>query len=1333
MLAAYSAGPGAVAKFGGVPPYQETQSYVQDIFGSGPAKTPSGRTSGGGTNVVSAAQTAIGQNTKYQYGGAGGRTQFNAQLDPTDCSGFVAWAYQQGAGVKLPAQTQAIWDSTTAIDAAQARAGDLVMFNMDTNDPTLQHVGIYLGAGQMIHDSSINPNGGVAVTNVWANPQFRRVPGATTEQLTGVSKTQDPAAQAQGQPTVQRDRITGWAVTAHAGRQLMTARYSSGKTMTRDLGKTAKTDGTVISSSQDVEKYRQQVAAQMQAQQPPQADQMGTGQEMGAGNDWYSDPSINTAADDASTLPTDPPIVADQQDRADIAAAIATPGGGYEPPTNATIVNAAGGGSVQSAANRIVQAQAAQKTPGGGYTVPTNADIVNQVRADDPDAAAADVTYQDLTAPSAPLPQSSDATPTDATGSPFGTRQVSLTDPSTWIDTSPSAIAATKAKITAPGATEKPLTDIPIVGGVIGALGGGPSVDTSSGVAQLAGKAASAAGTAAQTASSPFSPQSSEYPTGGPFSGPIVGLGRQNAGYEQLNNENPAYAALTQEKQDLINQLPPNATAIAMQGGPEADQIQQIQDQIQTVDDERRQIASGYDINELAARNPNISSYETQTGIVQSLAAAGLGSALEVGEVPALARSAAQAAVDPLTGLPGVVSEAKSLRQPAQATVGAALGGIPDIVAKTTTLPEDLSPAAQTAAKPAAKAAKRADGLPATDGTVHAITGGSPLDPQLSRPVKQIFEDPRAGQYQLRQVGVPEVVTAYRPKGGAALGDQATLSLRRPNLPSNDVEAYSVPRSSIVGLGDPSSAEIVANTADVKTATSMEKFVGGGGQLTHAMTGPVSDALEQALSAPVTDEERATAQQILDQFAPLQATKGVPFNPYPVAQNVDTYALTLRQLRTLADLGESEKDWYQTSSRMILQATGGNRQDAETIAKLVATYSPNTPVAQNMDYALTAWAQHKAGLPIDAPTLSQSNERAAQILAGHDWTGIKTNNFYRNLMAHIDQAKYQELGQVSEKGVKQTGVTIDIWMQRALNSLRKAPSTQAQYDFAAATVSQVALERGWTPEQAQAAIWSAAKAGWENEKNARSLEEAGYNYGTAIADRTSAGWGIDAKTVQAFRDDNGQDVVARHFGLLGSDGNIALPQARQSRNENPVFLQAGTNRELSKAEAAGLPADQVISPIGRVQTEARQQMNAYTAFRARLTGASEAGWARVWNPKGLTPTQANASIIDAGRPLTTDEIDQLQSHLDGVLGPGKTRLIQRQSGAWVSVAGHRRTRHAPTSRRGLAGGTITRHRAHRARPARRRILHQRLGGQPEWRKLPGCHPTKWTNCWPRTT
>jgi hypothetical protein len=39
-FAAYNAGEGAVAKYGGVPPYQETQSYVSQITGGGSSGSP---------------------------------------------------------------------------------------------------------------------------------------------------------------------------------------------------------------------------------------------------------------------------------------------------------------------------------------------------------------------------------------------------------------------------------------------------------------------------------------------------------------------------------------------------------------------------------------------------------------------------------------------------------------------------------------------------------------------------------------------------------------------------------------------------------------------------------------------------------------------------------------------------------------------------------------------------------------------------------------------------------------------------------------------------------------------------------------------------------------------------------------------------------------------------------------------------------------------------------------------------------------------------------------------------------------------------------------------
>ena len=87
-----------------------------------------------------------------------------------DCSGLVMYVYGQ-LGISLPHYTVSQWDATESITQSQAQPGDLVFFN------GLEHVGIYLGGGQMVdapHTGAV-----VRVESIYGFGSidgFRRVP-----------------------------------------------------------------------------------------------------------------------------------------------------------------------------------------------------------------------------------------------------------------------------------------------------------------------------------------------------------------------------------------------------------------------------------------------------------------------------------------------------------------------------------------------------------------------------------------------------------------------------------------------------------------------------------------------------------------------------------------------------------------------------------------------------------------------------------------------------------------------------------------------------------------------------------------------------------------------------------------------------------------------------------------------------------------------------------------------------------------------------------------------------------------------------------------------------
>ena len=364
-------------------------------------------------------------------------------------------------------------------------------------------------------------------------------------------------------------------------------------------------------------------------------------------------------------------------------------------------------------------------------------------------------------------------------------------------------------------------------------------------------------------------------------------------------------------------------------------------------------------------------------------------------------------------------------------------------------------------------------------------------------------------------------------------------------------------------------------------------------------------------------------------------------------------ALRLKLLK-LAEEGESGKFWYERSTKAILDAVGGNIDEADKIIQAIAVTSPGTPVKANFDYAMQAYMAYKAGTPIVTGRFPvRMSERLEKIFAGEEWVGRKTDDFYNNLMVHIDPSRSGP-------------VTGDLWMMRAFGFAGDMPS-QKQYEFVTKETQRLASELGWEPHQVQAAIWVVQKAKSEG----KPISAASYDYSTALQEslaqiswesipgRTSSHMlemfdaPLEVKTAyhvdisKTFLDENGTDVIAKELGLV-SPGDFEAPGYFEG------LVSPGTQTEVSA------PRQYKGPKYGEVDSSTVELITAYATARGILMKQDGVGWHRpFFNP---AKKDANGIEVGIGRKFSEKETAKLADILKELSGHSEYNPIATENG-----------------------------------------------------------------------
>ena len=411
-------------------------------------------------------------------------------------------------------------------------------------------------------------------------------------------------------------------------------------------------------------------------------------------------------------------------------------------------------------------------------------------------------------------------------------------------------------------------------------------------------------------------------------------------------------------------------------------------------------------------------------------------------------------------------------------------------------------------------------------------------------------------------------------------------------------------------------------------------------------------------------------------------------------------------LLDLAKQGKPGRYWYEKSSKRILQYVGGDKDAADKFAQLIAIYSPQTTVPVNTGNAIKAYNRAKAGsklwdgdivdrdrtfknikessdyvkslggenagitkVPLDdsgkrfliarhKPKSYENIATADRDLKAHllmnegiPFEGRKTNNFYNNLMVHIDPSRLQ-------------GSTQDLWMAHAFGFPDVAVGSSGKYDFMEKITKRLSDQLGWRPHQVQAAIWTAIKTRMEGvaddaKKAAISKGMATMQIGPKGKPRFTPNEGAEDQIAELHRDMAlGKKVSRKHILESAKDFSDFMDQ-----NLAHITWESAPSKDVAHLNGIEALSPEAKAEYHGMASKALQDKDGNDLL-AKYLGIMSPGskdapgyWQGKTNP--ATHTQMASTRIKAA--LQQPDIDEPSKHLLDIYATAKG-LLHKQDG-----------------------------------------------------------------------